>query len=775
MIELRSALKLEPQNAGLHFRIGDLLDGTGELSDALFFYQEALRLAPEDGRAALATARLLLFDEPERAEELIEGVIQRSPDDPVAYIRRSELALARGKAPEALAAARLAVEKAPGSHMTHFQEGLVHRARIRELELRRKPEDPQLFVEALAAFDKGLELAPADAPADEVVRGALERAFVLASRDGREGEAAPAFQRAVELARERGSQVEEMRALSETRKFAKAVKDETLERWALEAQIALEPRSLGAWARLAGLTPGDAVLKRLIETLPDAEQAHVLYARILAERGDDAGALAHLREVEARVADPVPVRASQAEILIHREQFDEARALIQKLTEEDPERSETLDAVSLLAMRERRFADAAETLRKLLERRETARLQMRLAEAELNLGDRAPALVAVNRALDLAASPTEKLQMLRLKARIEIESNDNEAGLITLRRLRRLRGGRIAPADVPILGRALYATGRDEAAAVVLSQAVESDDALLATTLLYLRREAKNHPERAQEVLERAAERHPNHPRLLSHFVRADFAAGKPERAQERVAAAVAADPGNAALHRLQALVLSSAGKPEEALAAAERALALDPELSNVAEIMVGLLSRLGRQEEAAERLERQAKEGKLGLPSRILLARLHTKEGRDARAIELLEAVVAERADLPGSKNDLAFLLARQGSDLERARRLAEEARAALPRSAEVADTMGYVYLKKGLAAAATDQFLSALELAKERSAIWATAQYHLGLSYKALGRGPEARLAFERSLATAVDFPEEDEARREAESLTAGAAGAS
>ena len=191
--------------------------------------------------------------------------------------------------------------------------------------------------------------------------------------------------------------------------------------------------------------------------------------------------------------------------------------------------------------------------------------------------------------------------------------------------------------------------------------------------------------------------------------------------------------------------------------------------------MVVGLLSQLGRQGEAVDRLERQAKEGKLGVASRVLLARLHIVAGNDARAIEHLESTLVERSDLPGAKNDLAFLLARQGGDLERARRLAEEARAALPRSAEVADTMGYVYLKKGLAAAAVDQFLSALELSEERSAAWATAQYHLGLSYKALGRAPEARLAFERSLATAVDFPEADEARREAESLTGQAAGAS
>jgi tetratricopeptide (TPR) repeat protein len=775
LIELRSALKLEPQSAALHLRIGEVLEGIGDLQEALFFYQEAMRLAPEDSKPALATARLLLFEEPERAQELIDGVIARAPDDALAYMRRSELALARARTDEALEAARTAVEKAPDEHMTHFQLGLVHRARIRERQLLRQPLEPRLFEEALAAFDRGLAVAAEDAPAGEVVRGAIERAFVFAAWDARKAETGPAFRRAVEIARERGSKVEEARALGETQKYAQDAGDEELERWALEAQIAFEPRTYAAWARLAGLSPDDdAVLKRLIETLPEDERAHVLYARILSDRGRDEEAVAHLREVEGRVGDPVPLLAARVEVLLERGELEEARALAHKLTAEHPERPQTLEASSLLAMRERRYAEAAATLRKLLERRETARAQLRLAEAEFRQRNLAPALVAVNRALELATLDEERISMLRMKARIEIASGDPEAGLLTLKRVRRLNRG-IVPVDVPMLARALYATKRNESARAVLDDALGKDDVPLTAVLLYLRHEGARDPERAHAVLERAAERYPHNPSLLGYLVRGDFAAGQPERAEARLAAAVAASPDNAALYRLQARALTSSGKHEEALAAAERALELDPERSEAADLMVGLLSRLGRLDEAVERLEAQAKQGKLGLSGRILLARLHIVGGRDPRAIELLESAVAERADLPEAKNDLAFLLAKGGADLERAHRLAEEARSALPRSAEVADTMGYVYLKRGLAAAAAEQFRSALELSDERSATWATAQYHLGLSYKALGREPEARLAFERSLATAVDFPEAADARREAENLAGGAAGAS
>jgi len=772
LIELRSALKLDPQNAELHLRVAEVLEAGGNLKDAIFFYQEAVRLAPQDPRAALATARLLYWDDPKRAEELIDGVIARDPGHAPAYIRRSELALARGDAASALEAARTAVEKAPQTHMPHFQVGLVHRARIRERELRKQPPDERLFQEALAAFEKGLDVAPEDARTEEIVRGAIERAFVLASWPARRAEAGAAFQRALELAKARESVIEQVRVLREAQQYAQNIGDVELERWALEAQIALEPRSYAAWGRLAGLTEDDSVLQRLVETLPDDERAHVLYARILWSRGRQDEAVAHLREVEGDTEDAVPLLAAQAEFLVESGRLDEARPLVARLEGEAPERPETLDAVSLLAMRERRYADAASVLRRLIERRETARAQHRLAEAEYRLKNHAPALVAVNRALELA-SDDERMQMLRLKARIEVAAGDPEAALLTVRRLRGLRGSAtIAPHDVPMVARALYRTNRPEAARALLREALAGEDPPLSAVLLYLSREAARDPEAAREVLARAIEKYPDHPTVLQHVVQADLANGDVERALARAGDAVKANPGNARLHRVHAYALSSAGKPEEALAAAERALELDPQLPEVADMLVALLARLGRRDEAVERLEREARESRLGIPGRILLARLHILGGREPRAVELLESAIAERADLPGAKNDLAFLLAKSGGDLERARRLAEEARAALPRSAEVADTMGYVYLKKGLAEAAVDQFRAALDLSPENSAIWATAQYHLGLSYKALGRAADARLAFERSLATAVDFPEASEARREAESLAAAGA---
>lgn len=767
LIELRNALKLDPQNGELNYRIGVVFEGINQLGDALFFYQEALRLAPQDSRAALATARLEIFEHPDRAEALIDEVITREPGNALAYIRRSELALVRAKTDDALAAALTASQLDPKSHMALFQVGIVHRARIRELQLRKQPEDPRIFEAALAAFDAGLGAAAKDAPVNEVVRGWIERALVLASWKAREAEAGPAFQKAAEAARERNSATEERHVLVETGKYARTTRNLALERWALERQIELDPRSIAVWSRLIELSDDDSVLKRLLETLPEDPDAHVLYADSLVRRGRREEAVSHLRDAEGRIADAVPLQHALALIFLDTDRLDEARAIEKKLREENPTRPETYDLTGMLAMNERRFADAAAATRQLIERKETPRAQLRVSEAEYRLGHYDAALAAVNRAIELAGDDGPNRSMLRLKGRIETKAGDPEAAAQTFRRLRRSGDGSFAPRDVAAVARALYASGRADAAREVLSAALNSDDPPFGASMLYLRHESSNNPTGARDVLERALKKKPFHPALVRYQVGFAIHDGKGELAQQIVTEAIAAQPQSAELQRLQAELLVANKKPEEALAAAERAMTMDPGLRGVVELYVNLLGYLGRQQEAIDRLEAEASKGTLSVSNRILLARLHILAGNDVRAVALLESAVAERSDLSGAKNDLAFLLAKSGSDLDRALRLAQEARAGLPGSTQVADTLGYVYLKRNLPEAAIEQFRTAIDLATAQSTDWATAQYHLGLGLKALGRNDDAREAFERALASAAQFPEADETRREIESL--------
>ena len=182
------------------------------------------------------------------------------------------------------------------------------------------------------------------------------------------------------------------------------------------------------------------------------------------------------------------------------------------------------------------------------------------------------------------------------------------------------------------------------------------------------------------------------------------------------------------------------------------------------------------RLDEAILSFQEAERAGALPISGQQLLARLHNAAGHPIEAKALYEKVLAARSDLPGAKNDLAWILAEEGTDLERSLALAQEAQQAEPENAEIADTLGYVYLKKGLSDPALQQFKYAVELAGRAANDVQVERpeyhYHLGLALKALGRNDEAAVAFERALQLDAKFANADDARRELEAAKTAAA---
>jgi tetratricopeptide (TPR) repeat protein len=87
---------------------------------------------------------------------------------------------------------------------------------------------------------------------------------------------------------------------------------------------------------------------------------------------------------------------------------------------------------------------------------------------------------------------------------------------------------------------------------------------------------------------------------------------------------------------------------------------------------------------------------------------------------------------------NNLAFILAEQGKDLNKARDLAQMARKKQPENPNTADTLGWVYYKLGNTLLAKDQLLFAVGKQPETGVF----QYHLGMIYKQNKQNPRLRL---------------------------------
>ena len=132
-----------------------------------------------------------------------------------------------------------------------------------------------------------------------------------------------------------------------------------------------------------------------------------------------------------------------------------------------------------------------------------------------------------------------------------------------------------------------------------------------------------------------------------------------------------------------------------------------------------------------------------------------------DARA--RYEKVLSMDARAAVAANNLAWIYAERGEQLDRALQLAQTAKAQLPESPEVNDTLGWVYYKKGLGSLA----VAPLQQSVEQDPKNPTYHYHLGLVYANSGQRAKAREALEQALKLNLPAAESADARKALASL--------
>src|SRR5204863_10054592 len=114
-------------------------------------------------------------------------------------------------------------------------------------------------------------------------------------------------------------------------------------------------------------------------------------------------------------------------------------------------------------------------------------------------------------------------------------------------------------------------------------------------------------------------------------------------------------------------------------------------------------------------------------------------------------------------ASNNLAYLDAEAGSNLDVALNRAQAAKAALPDDADVNDTLGWIYVKQGLPALA----VSPLEQAIQKRPSEPLYHYHLGVAHQKAGDKDRAREELSRALSLSSSFPNAADAKRALETL--------
>ena len=253
--------------------------------------------------------------------------------------------------------------------------------------------------------------------------------------------------------------------------------------------------------------------------------------------------------------------------------------------------------------------------------------------------------------------------------------------------------------------------------------------------------------------------------RALAQLAAMSMAEGRPQAALTRVERQAMLEPGSGRIQYLLGQVYRANGDQAGAEKAYLRAVELNP---NVAAAYVQLGQMYGASEEydrAIAKLEK-ALETQPGQPAALMLWSIAQQmKGAQAKAREGYEKILEENPTFAPAANNLAWMLAEEGQDLQRAQVLAQAARDAVPEDPQIADTLGWVLYKQGAYPRAEAMFKEAAQKMQDSAEVL----YHLGMAQEKMGRSTEARVSLARSLELSTSFAGADEARATLASLGA------
>ena len=188
---------------------------------------------------------------------------------------------------------------------------------------------------------------------------------------------------------------------------------------------------------------------------------------------------------------------------------------------------------------------------------------------------------------------------------------------------------------------------------------------------------------------------------------------------------------------------------------------------------MLGAYAMLGQLYATQNRTDQAIKEfdellahNPRSIGAHTMLGMLLDAQNKRDEARKHYEQAIAidERAAV--ASNNLAWMYLEGGGNLDLALQLAQSAQKILPDSPEVADTLGWVYFKKGL----TGQAISALKDSVTKQPERADFNYHLGLALAKNGDARSARQTLEKALRLDPKSSEAQEARTVLTQLPAG-----
>lgn len=248
----------------------------------------------------------------------------------------------------------------------------------------------------------------------------------------------------------------------------------------------------------------------------------------------------------------------------------------------------------------------------------------------------------------------------------------------------------------------------------------------------------------ADDRLQKLLRDSPTNVSVLTAIAQLYAAEGHPDRAMGFLEDELKKSPDSLALRMLLAQSAEALKKYDVALAQYQQILAKSPKLQSV-QVAVGQVYQLMGDSGNAiasyrKAMELTPKDGRAAMLLGDALAMLN----RNSEAQAAYRQALQQQPDNVLVMNNLAFMIAETGGSLDEALKLAQKAMAKAPKQPNIADTLGWIYMKKNLNDSAVQVFRGLTQEYRENP----TFHYHLGLALLQKGDRATARTELNTAL---------------------------
>ena len=701
VLEFRNAIQKDPTFAPARLKLAETYIRQGNGAGALAEYVRAADLLPDDAETQLkAGALLLAVGRTQDALARADKAITRDPKNTKALALRANALAQLADLDGAIEQMQESVTLGPTA-LGQANLGMLQSA---------KGQIP----EAEASFRKAVQTDPKSIPA----RLALGQFLV---KNGRSGEAEAVFKEAV----------------------------------AVDARDAMANRAMAAYYISSNrATEAEPFLKKIADESGDPAASLALADYYAASRRE-ADALAVLEKLSASPSSWAVARSRMALVLYAGGKTADAHRVIDEVI---AQRSAYADA---LVVRGRFFLAEGKTSQALADAQQAVKAAPGNPDGHYLLG----VVRKAGRDADGAAASFK--EVLRLNPRsvpvqlqlAEIELQRGEfasAAQLADQVLQR------APQSLEarlILARSLLGQGDLDRATAITRELVDAfPKTAVVHSLAGLLAMRKDDRAGALAAYERAFAMNPALLEPLAALAELDISQGQGARARARVESRLQKTPNDTGVLVVAAKTWGATGDVAKAEALLRRAIEADAANFEAYGLLGQIYVAQKRLDEALAQFDRLAAQrpGAEGPPTMAGL--ILEAQGKPVEARARYERLVEANPRAAVASNNLAWMYASNGEQLDRALKLAQAAKAALPDDPSVNDTLAYVFLKKQMPALA----LPLLRLAVSKAPGEPVYHYHLGLAHMQAGDSASARQALEQALELRADFDGAEDARK-------------